>query len=861
MGQVETFGRYQLLRVAGAGGMALVHLARQIGPEGFVKPCVLKRIAPNYSTDDSVRAMFMEEARVSGLLNHPNIVQTFDYGEVAGVPYMAMELVDGVNLAQLCRALAKNQRWIPLSTAIEMILSVFEALDYAHQLTDLNRQPLHLVHRDVSPQNTLLSRQGTIKLSDFGIARHDAREHMTVGVSAKGKPGYMAPEQAMGGAVDGRADLFSAGIMLAELVSARRVLKSSQAVMGILDIGPRIHQLCSLRKEAPSQLVDFTTRLTSLKPELRPQTARAAILELRQIGQTLPPAPNLSDFLRNVFETFLKGQATGEGAMETVGGTLIDTPADLPEPPSATQSELKFERSAWDTQAEEATGTGVIYEQGWPKEFVADGAQPRRPSAPSPPAPSQEMEVVAHSSSVDAMQFFSAQVSEEAQAERHVSEDDEKEAADARAKQRRLPYVHSVRPTSSVQQTPLEPRPQSSPNLAPKSGAMMSAVDNPGLNQALTSLAKEDAENRSAEAAVQEKKPFSIPPIVPLAGAGLLIVAIGVGVMSLVIQDPESQVPTGPEMGSILIESTPPGARILINGRATDGRTPFEVKNLPIDRLVRVSVTLENHVAQPPELDVRIPPGIGRIPARFILKRGRKYRIESEPSEAIVTFNDHRLGELTPVELPVLPYGETATITVEQDGYLTHRMLLISNTESPTVAIAKLELGRQIEVTSEPAGATVILDGEKIGQTPMYDVLVPAKRRFRLQLTHRGYRGWKKRFAGRRVESPILVELSPLPFLRLPWAKNERRQARELDRTQHLQRQKVGRLKLRLSRAEAKQRQIESSINASVSDLAEVQRRTDLARDALAEAEQSLSDTEAAMESMREQLLLQFDGE
>src|SRR5687767_15566353 len=130
--------------------MAQVHLARQMGPSGYVKPCVLKRISKEHAKDEKVRRLFLEEARISALLNHRNVVQTFDFGEVDGTPFMAMELVDGVNLAQLLKLMAKADRWIALGPGAAIVRAVLDALDYAHQLEDLDGRPLKLVHRDVS---------------------------------------------------------------------------------------------------------------------------------------------------------------------------------------------------------------------------------------------------------------------------------------------------------------------------------------------------------------------------------------------------------------------------------------------------------------------------------------------------------------------------------------------------------------------------------------------------------------------------------------------------------------------------------------------------------------------------------------
>jgi len=207
----EEFGRYRTLKLLGRGGMAEVFLAEQIGPQDFVKPCVLKRISPQFLSNVTIRKMFLAEAKLSALLNHPNIVQTFDFGEVDGQPYMAMEFVDGVNLAAMCSQLSRSRLWISTRTAIEITITICQALKYAHTAKDRNGEPLSLVHRDVSPQNVLVSREGAIKLADFGIARHGPLDEPTLLPGAKGKPGYMAPEQYQQASIDGRSDLYSLG--------------------------------------------------------------------------------------------------------------------------------------------------------------------------------------------------------------------------------------------------------------------------------------------------------------------------------------------------------------------------------------------------------------------------------------------------------------------------------------------------------------------------------------------------------------------------------------------------------------------------------------------------------------------------
>ena len=211
-------GPYELDERIATGGMAEVYLARRAGPHGFQKVVALKRILPQLAQDPDFEAMFIDEARVCARLAHPNIVQVFDFGEHAGELYMAMEFVDGTNAARLVRAAAQKNEDVPLDAALYIALSILRALDYAHNAKDEDGRPLDLVHRDVSPGNVLIDKSGAVKLTDFGIARAAEIERRTDAGQLKGKLGYMSPEQVVGRELDPRSDLFTAGIVLAELV-------------------------------------------------------------------------------------------------------------------------------------------------------------------------------------------------------------------------------------------------------------------------------------------------------------------------------------------------------------------------------------------------------------------------------------------------------------------------------------------------------------------------------------------------------------------------------------------------------------------------------------------------------------------
>lgn len=243
-------GPYELIQRLATGGMAEVYLARRAGPHGFQKLVALKRILPQLARDDDFVAMFVDEARVCARLSHPNIVQVFDFGEHDGELFMAMEYVDGSTGARLIRAAATAGIEVPLEVSLHVILSVIRGLEYAHSARDEKNKPLNLVHRDVSPGNVLIDRSGAVKLTDFGIARASEFERRTDAGQLKGKLGYMSPEQVVGAELDARSDLFTLGIVFAEMLTLRPLfsggreldvlLRIRDADLGALDRGAHV---------------------------------------------------------------------------------------------------------------------------------------------------------------------------------------------------------------------------------------------------------------------------------------------------------------------------------------------------------------------------------------------------------------------------------------------------------------------------------------------------------------------------------------------------------------------------------------------------------------------------------------------
>lgn len=205
--------------------MARLFLATLNGPDGFAKRCVLKHILPELARDPSFAAMFVNEAKVAAMLSHPNIVQVFEFAKEQDQYYFAMEYVDGTSLDRLVRAARKAGLPLGPRVAVEVGIPVASALAYAHDFTLPDGTPLALVHRDVAPDNVLLSREGIVKLTDFGVVKTAINSQDTIAGVVKGKWSYMSPEQVLAMPVDRRSDVFSLGIVLYELSTGVRLFK------------------------------------------------------------------------------------------------------------------------------------------------------------------------------------------------------------------------------------------------------------------------------------------------------------------------------------------------------------------------------------------------------------------------------------------------------------------------------------------------------------------------------------------------------------------------------------------------------------------------------------------------------------
>ncbi len=249
-------GKYELVQKLARGGMAEVFLAKVAGPMGFEKTLVVKRILPHLAEEANFVGMFLAEARLAAQLNHPNVVQVFDFGEADGTYVLVMEFVDGLNLRHLFREAMQRGQPVDVRVAAKIIAMACDGLAYAHDFADPNTQePMGLVHRDISPDNVLVGKNGAVKVVDFGIAKAAGQTNLTKTGTIKGKIAYMPPEQVANETLDRRTDVYALGIVLYEVLTGRKPFDTTNdAAIVKAILYEQFPPASSFRSDVPEQL-------------------------------------------------------------------------------------------------------------------------------------------------------------------------------------------------------------------------------------------------------------------------------------------------------------------------------------------------------------------------------------------------------------------------------------------------------------------------------------------------------------------------------------------------------------------------------------------------------------------------------
>ncbi len=341
-GLPKRFGKYTLLRVLAKGGMAELFLAIQKSVAGFEKLIVIKRILPSMNQDQAFIEMLLHEARIAATLSHPNIVQIFDVGQADGLYFIAMEHVHGEDIRSIVRGMkAKNVAEFPLEHALAIATGMCAGLTYAHDKRDLDGSPLNIVHRDISPQNVVITFSGDVKIVDFGIAKSDSKANTeTKSGKLKGKVPYMSPEQARGEVIDARSDIFATGVMLFELTTGKRLFKGSSEFETLKLICERDYPKPSqVRPGYPAELERIVMKSLAKDKNERYQTSREMQSDLEAFIRNNRIAVSniaLSQFMQSLFEDKLQSQKEaliqGKALADIIAQQDADSSMDLSQP-------------------------------------------------------------------------------------------------------------------------------------------------------------------------------------------------------------------------------------------------------------------------------------------------------------------------------------------------------------------------------------------------------------------------------------------------------------------------------------------------------------------------------------------------
>jgi serine/threonine protein kinase len=336
VGVGSKLGKYEIIKRLATGGMAEIFLARASGLPGFQKMVVIKRILPQLATKTDFVEMFLDEARIAATLQHPNVVQMYDVGVVEDNYFIAMEYLHGEDVRSISKAVQHKEQRLPIEHALNIVIGLASGLHYAHEKVGFDGKPLEIVHRDVTPQNVIVTYDGAVKLLDFGIAKASNRFGETRFGTLKGKVPYMSPEQGRGEALDRRSDIFSLGIMLYELTLGRRLFqgKSDFEVLKQIVEGT-VTPPSAYEPTYPPELEAIVTRALAKEKDERYQTARDMQVDLEALvrADRLHVSPialtrYMAELFGNKIEAWRDAQAKGKSLGEHLETLQLHSLAD-----------------------------------------------------------------------------------------------------------------------------------------------------------------------------------------------------------------------------------------------------------------------------------------------------------------------------------------------------------------------------------------------------------------------------------------------------------------------------------------------------------------------------------------------------
>lgn len=801
----KQFGKYYLLEKLAVGGMAEIYKAKTFGVDGFEKLLVIKRILPHCSADKDFITMLVDEAKLSVALSHANIVQVYDLGKVGNDYFISMEYINGVNLRDVMYRCREQNKKVPEEVTVYIASEICKGLDYAHRKTDSSGEPLGIVHRDVSPQNILISYEGEVKIVDFGIAKAAMNISHTMAGILKGKIAYMSPEQALGKAVDYRTDIFSAGIILHEALLSEKLFTGESQFEVLKKIRSTKIDTSKLPETMPEGLKNTLAKSLAYYPKDRYQSAGDMQIDLTKFLYTshIDFTPQkLASFIKELFANEIASQRDRgvlEAALEAqtssiniaqealqenivhredtahtvkIGDDREDTGVSITgkEPAKSTSSKKPVGKRIANLAAVAVllAGLGFAYAK-----FI----HPRLTGAPAAPITATGTINISSDPSganillngKDTELTTPAILENLAQNKAYVIKLSKKEFADAKQEV----TLTSTEPLNISMK--LEAAMGTLEIVSEPAEAAISVDGEPtGENTpaTLTGLAL----NTDLKIVLSKPEYKNFEQVVKLTSAAPQKI---VGKLAL---------STG--FGSIKVASDPAGAQVFLNGRDTEAVTPANLIDIPVGekqnvRLMKLgfesttdSITLENAepvtisnklvpsktaaplpIAQPtkpakPAQPAKLAkptqpakPAPAQTPSYGADAASATLRIASDPNGAEIFINGEYKGT-TPTTISGIKPGTVSLLINKEGKSRSSQAVSLSPGESKDMGTVKLgELYGSVSITSSPSRASVIFDGEDIGaKTPVTVKKVRRDKQHSVKLNLEGYKVWERNF-------------------------------------------------------------------------------------------------------------------
>jgi serine/threonine protein kinase len=725
------FGKYSFLRKLASGGMGEVFLARQSGEGGFEKILAIKTILPHLAQDEKFIAMFLDEARTSALLNHGNIIQIFELGKIDQTYYIAMEYVSGANLKSLLEAEQRRLQLPPLPAVVYIMMSTCLGLDYAHRCTDHNGNPLNIVHRDISPQNILVSDEGQVKIGDFGIARASDRLSSTSIGMLKGKVAYMSPEQAAGNPFDCRSDIFSTGVVLYELLTAQRPFDQTSGLKTLKAIQENDYIAVSkLNPQVGPGLEKIVDTCLQKEPSARFQSARELYLALKEFaaesfsGPVFYSSHELSQYLRGLLANYVDapGSTTASNEIPKSTDTLI----------AATPQKSEASGRIKQGSAEISSGDTAVVE---PNEKLREVTTP----APRHSIEHTEIEIPGEFGPIKQSETQTAGMD---YPPLHPELRTQQKSDRTNTRRRRwqsiqiimllllflgLGYI-SLRQPFAPGQTPLIPKITSQP-VAPKP----TPDHEPG--------------QRNSQHPQNPSPPDNRPPTPPTQGSE----ANG----SPTRNTPRSVI-------DLEISSIPPKAMIVVDGEVSGQETPTIIRGLKLHKTYKLSLRKEGFHQWTQDFSPQ-KNGPNTLNVDLIRKKGDIQFVQL-PSGATITLNGHKFDLNENSVLANVPIGLKQLVVIHKEGYLPQNETITLTEEKPRaeIQVNLKPFDSDLLVISNPPEASCFLEGQLLGTTPI-SIRIPLAKQVALMLRKNGYYDtpWTGQFSAQ--PPPLRISLRPLP--------------------------------------------------------------------------------------------------